>query len=147
LRVGGFEVDGDDVAFARGFDVELFLQQRGEPDVDAALAFGGFLPVLLHLGVLVELEQAHDALGDALAVDDVDLRGHVAGHGERGQHHAGDRVGRLDVDDDVGAGAVLLRQQQADDDGGDDGGEQREQRDLLAREQDEQELLEGHGGG
>ena len=141
-RLAAAVADVDDIALARGFHVELGLQQFGQPDNKLALAFGGFLPLRLDGRAFVHAQQLDHALGNAIAFDDVDLGGHVAGRDHSG-HHAGNRV-RLDVDQDGGAGGVLLGQEQADHQCDEYDGNQGVERRLGTRHQDEQELLEGH---
>ena len=102
--------DVDDVAFARRLYVQPFLQQFGQPVDELAFALGFFLPLLLDDRALIHLQQLDHALRNAVAVDDVDLRGHVAGRDHAGQHHTADRVGGLDVDHHGRVGAVLLGQ-------------------------------------
>ena len=93
VGVGAGIADVDDVAFARRLYLQLSLQQVGQPDNELPLALGFFLPLGLDGGALVHLQQLHHALGHAVAVDDVDLRGHVARGDHALEHHAAYRVG------------------------------------------------------
>ena len=97
LRVGAGKVDVDHVGFARGFDVELLLQQWRHPLRHGATAtIGGVSPLLLNVGHLIELEHLDDPLGDLLAGDDVHLGGHVAGH-ELRRESAAPTMGSADL--------------------------------------------------
>jgi hypothetical protein len=76
-RVGGAVGDDDHAALARGLDFHAALEHRAKPAFDGAAATGIVLPLLAHLRVLVELEVTNHALGHAVALDDVHLRGHL----------------------------------------------------------------------
>lgn len=122
------------------------MQDSGVVAFQRALAFAGFFPAVDGLGTLLEAEQLDDAGGDALAVDDVHLRRHVAGRHHALHDHAGDGVGRFDVDDQRGGGRVFLGQDQADDQGGQHRDAKNRQRQLAACPEDEEKLLKSHAG-
>ena len=142
--VGALVADGDDVALARGFDVELFFEQFGQPHLDVALAVGVFAPFLLHGGRLVHLEQADHPLGDAVGRNDVDLGGHVTGDHLCRQQAAEQRVSAFGVNHQRDFGGVLLGQDQADGERGANDHGQRGEHQPEAGAEDEQKLLERH---
>ncbi|EXI65984.1 MAG: hypothetical protein AW07_04640 [Candidatus Accumulibacter sp. SK-11] len=147
-REGGFlpgETDVDDVALARRLDIELLLQQLGQPVGDLAFAFGRFKPLLLNRRALTHPQQLDHALRSPIAVDDVDLRRHVARCHHPRQHHADDRVRRLDVDNHRRRCLVLLRQQQTDDQRRENRQAQHRQRRLAPSPENQEELMQCHG--
>ena len=97
-------------------------------------------------GTPFETEQLDNASGHAVTVDDVHLCRHVAGRHHALHDHAGDGVGRFDVDDQRGGGGVFLGQHQADDQRGQHGNAKNRQRQLAARPEDEEKLLKSHAG-
>ena len=146
VRVGAGVADVDDIALTRGFHFQVLLQQGRQPQQQLSLALGLVLPLLANRRAFFHAQQLDHPLRDPVAGDDVDLRRHVAGRDHAGQHLAGDRVGRAHVQHHGRIGRVLFRDDHADADGDEHRHQQREQRDEPARAQDEQELLQCHGG-
>ena len=144
LRVRAGVGDVEEVAVARGHDLEVSLQQLDEPVVELAPAAGALVPLLFHRPVLVELQYFDDLPRHAVALDDVQLRAHVAGDHHRRQQHGGNRVGRLDVHHDGGLGEIFLGQQQARGYRGRDSRQRRRKHDDITRPKNAQNLQRVH---